>query len=397
MKIKLKPTPQQKKIINNWFGTARYVYNKALNYVETNKIFPNYFELRNKFVTKIQKWGICNTCNTEYYPLPKEKRCCGNLLTLIERKNENTKDFEHETPKEIRANAIKDLVNGRKTAHKLLKNKIITHFKMRFRSKKETQSIVIQKQSIKFVNNKFVIYPKSLSPIEIGRRTKKKLTNLRIEHDCRLSFKNGNYYIHVPISTTCKQTVSGDRIIALDPGVRKFFVGYSENEIVQISRKDNIIKRLTRKIDLLASLKSKHKLRNKKKLSKYRTKLTNYIDDLHWKTINYLTKNYDIILLPKFESQKLATRSRNHNLNRNLGIMKQYTFQQRLLNKANECSISVYLVGEEYTTKTCTRCGIINDPGSNETYSCNSCNLVIDRDINGARNIFIKNVEIRSS
>ena len=40
---------------------------------------------------------------------------------------------------------------------------------------------------------------------------------------------------------------------------------------------------------------------------------------------------------------------------------------------------------EEYT-KTCTRCGIINN--NSEVFKCPNCNLEIDRDINGARMYF---------
>ena len=45
---------------------------------------------------------------------------------------------------------------------------------------------------------------------------------------------------------------------------------------------------------------------------------------------------------------------------------------------------------EEYTSKTCGRCGELNDVKALDVYSCNKCKLVIDRDVNGARNIYIK-------
>ena len=45
---------------------------------------------------------------------------------------------------------------------------------------------------------------------------------------------------------------------------------------------------------------------------------------------------------------------------------------------------------EEYTSKTCGVCGTINNVGSKEVFTCSKCNLVIDRDINGTRNIYIK-------
>ena len=45
---------------------------------------------------------------------------------------------------------------------------------------------------------------------------------------------------------------------------------------------------------------------------------------------------------------------------------------------------------EEFTSKTCTRCGQINEVGGSEIYKCSGCKLTLDRDINGARNIYLK-------
>ena len=39
------------------------------------------------------------------------------------------------------------------------------------------------------------------------------------------------------------------------------------------------------------------------------------------------------------------------------------------------------------TTRRCSRCGALNDPGSSERYECASCGLEIDRDLNAALNI----------
>ena len=53
----------------------------------------------------------------------------------------------------------------------------------------------------------------------------------------------------------------------------------------------------------------------------------------------------------------------------------------------------VYLVDESYTSKTCGRCGAINNKLSgSKTFHCGECNLTIDRDMHAARNILIKNM-----
>ena len=45
------------------------------------------------------------------------------------------------------------------------------------------------------------------------------------------------------------------------------------------------------------------------------------------------------------------------------------------------------------TSKTCGHCGALNNVGSRDIFSCNKCNIIIDRDVNGARNIAIKRLK----
>lgn len=47
---------------------------------------------------------------------------------------------------------------------------------------------------------------------------------------------------------------------------------------------------------------------------------------------------------------------------------------------------------EPWTTKTCSHCGRINHRITvQKTFWCPECNYVCDRDVNAARNIFLKN------
>jgi len=50
------------------------------------------------------------------------------------------------------------------------------------------------------------------------------------------------------------------------------------------------------------------------------------------------------------------------------------------------------IVDESYTSKTCGGCGHLNNVGTKEWYECKKCSYQADRDVNGARNILIKNI-----
>ena len=69
-----------------------------------------------------------------------------------------------------------------------------------------------------------------------------------------------------------------------------------------------------------------------------------------------------------------------------------YKFRQKLALKAEHCL--VHEVTEEYTSKTCGSCGRINhDLKGEKIYDCKHCEWKIGRDMNGARNILMMNLE----
>ena len=348
-------------------------------------------ELRNLFVTKETTYQRCLICDKVHKSNKKDLVCCDNsLFTKYKTVNDEINEWEYETPKEIRAHAIKDLIKAYTTCFANLKNKNIKNFKMRFRSKKNNQSIVIQKQSIKYHDKQFHIYNMSLGAIKIGKRS---IKDYVINNDCRLSFDGNSYFLHLLKNVEIKNYTKNGDTTALDPGLRTFMTGYSQEEVIECKIRPELIKKLRKKIDILNSLRSKKKLRNKKKIKKANLRLGNIVDDLHWKTITYLTKNYKNILLPAFESQKML--GNNKYINRSFMNLKHYQFKTRLIDKVKSINdTKLYIVTEEYTSKTCSNCGNLKfDLFTDKVYNCVSCKICIDRDINGARNIYMKNME----
>jgi putative transposase len=80
-------------------------------------------------------------------------------------------------------------------------------------------------------------------------------------------------------------------------------------------------------------------------------------------------------------------------VNRNLLQLKHYLYRQRLKSKCliEKCTIDVCT--EEYTSQTCGNCGYLTKVEKKDVYCCDRCNLIIDRDVNGARNIAIKRLK----
>jgi putative transposase len=79
---------------------------------------------------------------------------------------------------------------------------------------------------------------------------------------------------------------------------------------------------------------------------------------------------------------------------RKMMLWSHYTFRQRLKHKAILLGCRVHEVTEEYTSKSCGECGRIHHKlGGRKVFKCPHCSWKIDRDFNGARNIFIMNIE----
>jgi len=201
------------------------------------------------------------------------------------------------------------------------------------------------------------------------------------------------------------------RAVAIDPGVRSFITTFDEcGDSIQIDALDTIlikneyIRKLQRKIDTLKKKRAKKKRdRDKDRLEMLRLlrqkahielKTKNRVEDMHYKLASWLCREYSTIFLPSFGTKQMVSgecilRKRTK---ARMMTLSHYRFKQILTLKAKEFGTNLHVMGEEYTTKTCC-CGKLNDRvGGSKTYVCvdPQCGYRADRDINGARNIFIK-------
>ena len=222
---------------------------------------------------------------------------------------------------------------------------------------------------------------KNDSELRFKKRDYKKLPKDLPSSDFKILNDNGAYYIL--LSIPYKDPKIEDKkyeYLSLDPGVRTFQTGYCSDGHtlkIDINYKD-IIKKYHDKMDNLKSIRDKNpNKRTRNNLSKKYRKLA---------------KEYKYILLPEFNTSGLL-RKRNlcSSVKRYINTFSFYKFKEKLKWECNKNKSNIYIVTEEYTSKTCTNCGNIkSNLGSNHIYECKNCGLCIDRDINGARNILLK-------
>ncbi|RYE13717.1 MAG: hypothetical protein EOP34_08215 [Rickettsiales bacterium] len=94
------------------------------------------------------------------------------------------------------------------------------------------------------------------------------------------------------------------------------------------------------------------------------------------------------IRLVKNVSSNLATKTK-----RQLYALSHYKFRERLQHQSEKYGVKLLIVSEYNTTKMCSNCKKLNNPGKSKTYSCD-CGLTVDRDaiIFRKRNIISLNI-----
>ena len=93
----------------------------------------------------------------------------------------------------------------------------------------------------------------------------------------------------------------------------------------------------------------------RKAQARMRQKLINLVDELHWQCARWLTSNYRVILLPKFETQSMTRRGEMQIQSKTARMMlsfQHYRFKKRLRWKAWQRGSLLLEVNEAYTSRT---------------------------------------------
>lgn len=387
LRIKLNPTKEQRQILERWAGTTRYVYNKCLDKIRKNP------ELNSKDgMKKLVKECITEKDNNiikENDPIP----------------DKFIYDWELETPKDIRKGALRDIKKAFTTAWANLKVGNINSFGLSNRLKKRgnEQSMEIPNTAIKLIKNKnnltgIQIY-KSYLPtvIKVDRNSVKGFKIDEIERFSRLKKENNEWFLCISYDVDGRANKNKKNTCAIDPGIRKFVVIYGEDKVTQVIANEKKINRIYMMLDKFRGLRDMKKITQKvydRKRCRLQARLKNLIDEMHFKTIKYLTSKYSNILLPSFETQDMVRSKKLHKKpKRDMMNFSFYKFRQRLEHKASllkHCNVEI--VNEAYTSQTCGHCGNLKKT-SDEIIYCGKCNKTFDRDINGARNIYLKYIK----
>lgn len=265
------------------------------------------------------------------------------------------------------------------------KTKQIQH--VHFRSRKNLHQVFgFDKASL----NKTFVFARSKDRIDFyaTEELEKELEGTRIIRE------DYRWYVIVPETRCCKKPENQRfRAVALDPGVRTFIAMFSPEMMGKIGENDfkhifRLCLHLDKLISKIAKAKCQQKRRLRKAAARLRFRIKSLIDDLHRKTASWLVRCFDRIFIPPFETSNMVKKLRSKTA-RSMLTFAHYRFKQFLKAKAEEYNSDVIEVSEAYTSKTCSFCGRMHNIGSKKRLVC-SCGMQIDRDLNGARGIFLR-------
>ena len=366
-KIEIFPTVEQKTILRRWFGTSRYVYNTAVSLLDRQDTPTNF----------------------------------KGLVPVV---FDELPDWHTETPRQIKVGAVMDACQAVKNAK--IKCKETGEFqKVKFRSRKRKQTLYLRADSLKkngcyvrLLGEMKMAEPLPAKPQGTGKVSERD-TDSEVK-DSQLILENGRYFLCVSYIEKKKTREPSGRIVALDPGVRDFMTFFSEDRFGWLGQQCiNRIQRLCQHCDNLyaRATQEKRPLRRalRKAANRIKVKIRNLIDELHKKVAHFLVTNFDIILLPTFETKQMTKRGARKLRTkpvRQMLTLSHYRFKMFLKQKALEYGVRVIDVCEAYTSRTVSWTGevVANLGGSKVIKSSEGHRM--DRDLNGARGIFIKTV-----
>jgi IS605 OrfB family transposase len=399
MKFRLFPTEKEKEEIHLMQDQFRYYYNAILTILE-HKYDKKEILSKKKF----SNIDLRNLLGSYTYKKTKNGNITIRECIEKEEKSIDVPDWwKGKLHSRVPRGAVCKFTSSINSALSNFRNGNVTKFEMKYRCKKNVTD---------YLHFEDKQYPKFIDKIKshFWYRTKdhkrKIFTFDQIKNKKSLEIiyekETDRYFLHTPVETDFypsddlrndNQVIknqSKERIVSLDPGVRKFLVGYDPTGSVTFFGEgaSTILGNILLEIDKRVSLGL-----DTRKQQRY---IKNLVNELHWKVCSYLIDNYDTILLPDFRVQQMIRGKRLPKMVKRLMMMFSFhSFKEKLKFKCNTYNKNLIIVDESFTSCTCGRCGLKNDVKGKEIFKCSGCKLILDRDVSGSRNILLKNITLR--
>lgn len=200
------------------------------------------------------------------------------------------------------------------------------------------------------------------------------LSDIKVQpkHSCKICYCFGRWYFVIPeeVEPEKNKTRPGEeepRVVGIDPGLRKAFTCVSNQERVDkigtqarttVEKLNNKSRGILRALNEATSVEKKRKSR--RAWYRVNARAKDLVTDLYFKTIEFITDNYDVIILGKIKIQHLTSLKKQSKSNKDMfKFLSHFLFRQRLLMQTSiNPNKTVIIQDESYTTQACVQCGV---------------------------------------
>jgi len=368
-KIELRPNQEQAEYLLGAMGSRRFAYNHLVAYYNEHKK-----------LTKTISVKIIKELRSKYEWLQElSTRVIRNTVDDIDKAIK--KAWSPQTVAQ-RTKAIEKAVTP------IQKVKAYSLGMPQFARKGVNESFSIrEKEKITVKDRKFKI---EKMPFYIKMRNKLRFNG--VVKQVTISMQGGKFFASFLIETTDKhEEEQKPRLdsVGVDVGIKE--LATLSNGVVfpksqplkkQLKRLRQLQKKLSRQVR-----NSSNYNKTKLKITKLHYFVTQKRKSVIHELTDYLVKNFNRVAI---EDLNVSGMLRNHKLAKAISDVGFGMFREILTYKCKLYGLNLVLVDRFFpSSKTCSKCGTKKDDLklSDRIYTCNSCDLVIDRDLNASLNI----------
>ena len=392
-KFKLKPTPEQAQLIDDWLRCSRFIWNKWLS---LNKIRSMTWSQDGKYIPFIGRFEIAK------------------MMTRWIASEDYS--FLKSAPRDVLTNTIIQLD---KTIQQFFKTK---KGYPKFKNQHTDQSgILFSGLCCNIFNNRvklpkldWVVFNKKHDEFKkvISSKEAKKLSEYErkskiVMRNATVTKKSGQYWVSIQVEYYIDEPIhKSNSAIGIDVGIAKFATLSTGESIQAINAFKTLQNKLARENRKLARMikKSNNWILQKQKLNKLHTKIANTRATFLHQTTAKLSREHKTIVLEDLKISNMSKSSKgtadNHGKNvkaksgLNRAILDQgwHEFKRQLDYKLKWNGGKIATVNPCNTSRTCISCGHIDklNRTTQSLFKCVKCSYTANADYIGAVNILNK-------
>jgi putative transposase len=334
-------------------------------------------------------YNLCLEQRRSYYAHTKKSISCYDQINQLP----DLKDAFPEY-KNIPSQTLQDVVERLDKSFKGFFNRIKRGVKSgypRFRKYGRYDSFTLKNAGWELIDNKLIIKKIGTFKLKLSREIIGNIKTVTVKRNA-----TGKWFVCFSCDNVPKNILPKTKqSIGIDVGCEAFITDSNGLKIENPRWLNKSQEKLAKAQKELARKERKSKRREKQriKVAKIHERIANQRRDFQHKVSKHYVENYDVICIEKMKSWNTYTP-----LNRSMRDVAWFQFFDMLRYKAEYAGKEVVEINPKNTSQICSGCGaMVPKTLDVRIHSCPHCGLILDRDLNAARNILRVGTTQRSS